>query len=528
MGLLTYPASSSAALKRQQFTSSGTFVLPSQFGPANPLYCTVTAVGGGGAGGGGNHMPGGGGGGRVVRQTMGLTGNIPIIIGAGGAYTGGNGGNGGDTFFGTPKAINTNLIENPFFTDGRNRSTTNWSGTTLTGSVTNSINDWTSSPKQRTILISDPQHPTGFFKSPYGWYMSNTSTTVSQYRWTTNNFMTVTPNTAYNMGIYTESDNGSITMYMYLDWYTSGDVLISTSELSYTTTSRAKYSGTYTSPANAVKAKIRLMPYFLAATIMTVGIWGMYLSEQINYCPWEDEGNLAYWPSTRFTGRISEYDATTGFATGYGPIIAGGGGGGQQSGDPGDNAIESYRWGGIGGGQGGMSRSTSDTTANCFYLGGDGAGAGSLPFRESIRRQNSTTPYATSYPGTINDVNKFSRLNLSRAFGRPLSNLKSSEPIFMNSAADTSNYHQIDIEGGMPLYGYSAGGPGAGYHLPTAASTFVKRFNYRRELPYGNGGAADYENSSQTTSNYGYINQFRYGNWKRDGDPGIVTIEWTE
>lgn len=83
--------------KRQQvFTSSGTFT-PSARLLALGGYVEVLCVGGGGGAYADSGYYYGGGGGAVVRRIVQVTGNVSVTVGAGGV----NGGDGGDTSFGS-------------------------------------------------------------------------------------------------------------------------------------------------------------------------------------------------------------------------------------------------------------------------------------------------------------------------------------------------------------------------------------------------------------------------------------------
>jgi hypothetical protein len=124
MGINVYPPASSGGLTKytQLFTSSGTFTLPSGYGPSKPLLVKLIVVGGGGGGGGGGgniygySYPGVGGGGGgsgtgFYFESFAVTANTTVTIGAGGnggpgsAYGSGQPGTaGGSSYFGTIEA----------------------------------------------------------------------------------------------------------------------------------------------------------------------------------------------------------------------------------------------------------------------------------------------------------------------------------------------------------------------------------------------------------------------------------------
>jgi len=94
------------SFRTQVFTTSGTWVKPS-----NTTWVQFTAIGAGGGGGGGldagrgvTWAGGGGGAGKIKQGVLGVSGNLTITIGSGGSVgggSGGDGGNGGATSVGT-------------------------------------------------------------------------------------------------------------------------------------------------------------------------------------------------------------------------------------------------------------------------------------------------------------------------------------------------------------------------------------------------------------------------------------------
>jgi hypothetical protein len=529
MGISTIGGISGLQRRRQVFTTSGTFTLPSLYGPNNPLYADVTIVGGGGGGGNSNHMPGGGGAGRVWKDTIGIVGNLPVIVGAGGAF---GGGRGGDSIVGyTPLPREANLLPNPFFTDGFNFQVTGWSVTDPIGGMNYATNAWEDTVRQRHVTIPDAQNPIGQYRSTHGFHFNNPSV-AARRRIETTNFIDVTAGTTYYWGLYTQSNSTNCQWFMNVDWYNSSNVLVDTTQFTYTTTGRNKYKTSAVAPLSSVgglgvtKCKIRIEANWVSANLLG-SLWGAYFSESTDYAPYEHQDSLAYWTGAKWSSRMTLL-VDTGFAPGYKPIIAGGGGGGGAN-DANEGNTSYYRWGGIGGGQGGFSRSIGTATNDHFYLGGDGGGAGTAPIRWMERVTNSTTPFNDRHIGLVQDVHQWPRFPGPRTREHYLGGRQSSQPIAQNvAAADNVSSHKIFIEGGRGKLNYGHGGPGAGYYLPATNSTFVQRFDYNRELPYGNGGAGDFENGDIRTTSYGYINHYRYGNWPRTGDPGIVIFEWIE
>jgi hypothetical protein len=126
MGIAVIPAAGGGVTQKvQEFTSTGSFVTPS-----NVTTVEVFLVAGGGAGGGANgaagdsYASGGGGGGGVIQKTLTVTPGTTytVTIGAGGVGGLGAGPNGGDTTFGalltatggggggTGKAANSSML----------------------------------------------------------------------------------------------------------------------------------------------------------------------------------------------------------------------------------------------------------------------------------------------------------------------------------------------------------------------------------------------------------------------------------
>jgi hypothetical protein len=104
---------------------------------------------------------------------------------------------------------------------------------------------------------------------------------------------------------------------------------------------------------------------------------------------------------------------------------------------------------------------------------------------------------------------------------------KGDYPIQATTAATAANWSNLDRYVGPGLDGYGAGGPGSGFFNPVTNNAHrIDRYEVAKRYPYGNGGAADNQLAGVTTN--GYINFFYYGDHNRNGDPGLVELEWVE
>ena len=540
MGLNVYPASAGFIRRQQTFTSSGTFTPPSSYGASKPLVVDFIAVGGGGSGGGndGSGTSGGGGGGRVVKGTLSLVGSVPIVIGAGGSRQTGNtwGNPGGYTLIGV--GTEGNLIENPFFFDGCQFSSSNWNFSTLLGST----NSWRQ-PQTNTYWtdpISDGANPLGVYRYP-SYVQFYNGATVSKSRATSSNFYTVSASTTYYWGFYTNSNSSNNLMEMYVDWYTSGQSLISsTTVLSTTSTSQIKTSTSGTSPANAAYAKIRFEVTH-NSTNLWVNLFGIYLSKNLNYCPYEDINDSVYWTGTKWTstlnylanGNILAADLPTNPASNRGIIAGGGGAGGWSTGSSQSPYYHRYNYNAPGAGVGGFAGNTYGNSTGQVYLGGSGGGAGgpalnnSEQWRESYTSGQVMHSYGAygSYDFNMRFPSYSPWQNFSYYNHRMVGN-EGSFPVQFNQNNDASTWAcKIDVLGGPPSpEGFSAGGPGSGWHDYTAGGIRVYRYSHTKASRFGNGGSG-YQALGQS---YGRIDHHQHGSWWNWGDPGMVQFTWFE
>lgn len=535
MGISSLPASNTGFIKKRSlFRTSGTFTLPSGYGVAKPLTCSITMVGGGGAGGGTNgstaHSAGGGGGGRVVKGVFSLTDNIPVVIGAGGVWSNSTwGAKGGDTLLGV--ATEGNIIPNPFFWNGVSYTNTGYTFTTQTGSTgTNAAN----TARTDRPFITDAQHPLGRHRVQSQGIRISNGASVTQYRMESTSFMAVTANSTYYAGAYMSNNSGSNTVTMYIDWYTAGNALIS-STTAYTTTSTsfAKYKGSGVAPANATQAKIRF-DFNLNATSINCDFYAIYLSKNYDYAPYEDSNLSAYWTGTAYTSTINILEAgglgsnllntlPSGTTTGY---VVGGGGGGGRSSDATNTTNSRLIRGGLGAGWGGWASNVTDATSGYFYLGGDGGGAGGPAYRFFEMQYNTQTAgnVLRNFGNIVGSNQIVWRLpqfdNTQTPFD--FNHHDGSRPISPTATADGTNIYNIDIVTGPGVDGYGYGGPGSGWWLANTA-TYLNRYDVAKYSRFGNGGAGS--GASITT---GFIDWYTYGGWDRDGDPGMVLFEWEE
>ncbi len=546
MGLVQYPASGGATSVRQIFTSSGNFILPAGFGPDRPLWAKITAVGGGGGGGQG-FTAAGGGGGCVVTREIGITGNLPITVGSGGNGGGesGNGARGGTTIVGNAPAVPTNLVRNPFMIGLYGQfETTGWSITTASGSPTYGRADYDTSLnqfyRQRFFDIADASNWQGRFKSHSGIYMHSTSgDSTLQFE---SEYFNLTAGTTYNYGVYTRTAQSENTITVILDWYDANNNLLNSAspeQFSYNNTNDNKYSDNGVAPAGCVKGKLRIR-FRMANTNHQTMLFGTYVSSEVNFCPWESNGNTAFWTGAQFSSYISLLN-TNGLVSGQRGIIAGGGGGGMRSTDEGHGGWAHYRFGGVGGHQGGFGSSWSTTGNNSsFTMGGDGGGAGGAPKRDIFRGTNNTTPYTTSNTEGFIGYNVNGswrtmswRVPTANYYGRWIAGNAGTSPLQITTWSSTE-YAKWQIEGGRPhSTGYSAGGPGCGYYKMESENPSRYHYNgiisHYRELPYGNGGAGSHTgNPNVNSSNNGYMDWAIYGDWNHAGDPGIVVFEYLQ
>lgn len=554
MGLLQYPASGSATAKRQIFTSSGTFVLPTGYSASNPLWARITAVGGGGGGGQG-YASAGGGGGAVVVKDVALTGNVPIVIGAGGVSgaESTNGGRGGDTIVGNSNSRPVNLLRNPFQTNLYGGwDTTGWT-TSASGSATAFRSDYSSTTNQflrnRHFMIDDADNFGGIFKSSYGISVYSTSGDAN-YTFLSDFFNTDAGVTHY-YGVYTRLGQSNNTVTVTLEWYDNANNQLNTGNLAtfnYTSTGDNKYSGTAAvAPVGTVKARLRINMR-VASTNQFSQLFGAYVSQEVN-CAWQyvqDSGG--YWTGAYYTSYLTRLNST-GFSTSaMGTtdlklrslgIVAGGGGGGGRATDEGTGGWLQSRFGGPGGHHGGFGSSHSnDSDGSSFIMGGDGGGAGSLPIREVFRGNTATTPYSiTDGQGFVGQNGSGTwrtyayRMPVNSHFQRYSSGSAGSSAVYLHSFS-SSEFAKCRIEGARPhSAGFSAGGPGRGYanFANTEGSSryfYLEGMSYYREQPFGNGGAAYNGIQNRNTSNYGDIDYHTYGDWPRNGDQGIVILDF--
>ncbi len=546
MPLVQFPSSGGATLRKQIFTSSGTFNLPSGFSASKPLWAKVTAVGGGGGGGQG-YAAAGGGGGAVVIKDLAITGNIPVIVGSGGSSgaESGNGGRGGDTIVGNAPTLPTNLLRNPFQVGLYGQwDTTGWT-LTSTGSMNTFRSDYSSSTNQnlrnRHYLVGDTGNYQDVFKSSFGVTMYSSSGIATQTFYS--DYSPTVANTLHYFGAYTRSGQGSNPLQVTIEWYDdANNQLGSLAQLpGYTFTvdhgTERKDSTSATSPAGTTKFRLKI--------VMTCGntnhfqqIFGAFVSTEVNYAPYYVQHENTYWTGARYTSYLTRL-TTTGLTGGTTGIVAGGGGGGGNAGDEGTGGWMQHRYGGPGGHMGGYGTSHgNDSDGNSIIFGGDGGGAGGAPIREIFRSVSGTTPFSTDGgPTGINSAGIWRtfgyRMPVNSTFLRyPAGNMGTSA-IYLNGMTD-GQYAKFRIEGSHPHEsGYSAGGPGCGYaNFVNTQSTsryfYNEGFAHYRELPYGNGGAATKGRQNRNTTNYGDIDYYVNGEWPTNGDPGIVIFEWLE
>jgi len=548
MPLVQFPSSGGATLKKQVFTSSGTFTLPAGFSESKPLWAKVTAVGGGGGGGSG-YAAAGGGGGAVVIKDLAITGNLPVIVGSGGTHgaENGNGGRGSDTIVGNVPTRPINLLRNPFQVGTYGQwDTTGWT-TSSTGSMNTFRSDYSSTTNQflrnRHFTCTDTPNFQGVFKSSYGitMYSSNASATQTFY----SDFNNTVENTLHYYGVYTRSGQGGNPTTVTIEWYDSANAQLGTLAqlpgytFTYDNTDSNKFSATATSPAGTAKFRLKIT-MTCGSTNHFQQIFGAYVSTEVN-CAWQDTfGSLGYWTGARYTSYLTRLNSVglTGGTTG---IVAGGGGGGGRSSDEGNGGWNQHRFGGPGGHMGGYGTSHSnDSSGSSFIFGGDGGGAGSAPIRDVFRGINNTTPFATTdSQGFVG--NNSAQIWRSAGWRMPVRSHYLRHPagnagtggIYLHSF-DSSNFAKARVEGGRPsVEGYSAGGPGCGYanFTETESSSryfYLQQLSHYKNLPYGNGGAATQGVRNLNTSNYGDIDYYVNGEWSNNGDPGIVIFEWLE
>lgn len=553
MGLLQLPLAGSATPKRQIFTSSGTFLLPAGYSAANPLWARVTAVGGGGGGGAG-YAGAGGGGGAVVIRDMAITGNLPIVIGAGGLYAAesDNGGRGGDTIVGNSNTRPVNLVRNPFQTNlygGWDQ--TGWTYTS-SGSVNVFRSDYSSSTnqynRQRHFTCTDTPNFMGLFKSSYGLTLYSSSGDAN-YTFLSD-FFDTDPGVLHYYGVYTRTGQTENTVTVTLECYDSSNNLLGSGSpitFNYQNTADNKYAASGTSPAGTVKARLRINMR-VASTNHFSQLFGCFVSQEVN-CAWQyvqDAG--AYWTGAYYTSYLTRLN-TTGFSTSAMGIsdltrhsvgiVAGGGGGGGRAGDEGEGGWLQARFGGPGGHMGGYGTSHgNDSNGSSIIFGGDGGGAGQAPYREIFRATNNTTPFTTSDTQGFVGQNAGGiwrtfayRMPVNSHFQRPSGGNAGTSAFYLHTIGSTQ-YAKFRVEGSRPhASGYSAGGPGTGF--ANFANTedpsryfYSEGFSHYRELPYGNGGAAYKGNQNRNVSNYGDIDYVQNGQWNRHGDQGIVTFDF--
>lgn len=551
MGLLQFPASGSATSKRQIFTSSGTFTLPAGYSPSNPLWVRCTAVGGGGGGGNGYGSAGGGGGAVVVRD-LAISGNLPIVIGAGGnwAAESDNGGRGGDTIIGNSNARPVNLLRNPFQTNlfgGWDQ--TGWGSSFGTGSVSVFRSDYDSTTNQylrnRHFAISDTPNFGGYFKSSYGITVVSTSGDTSYTFYS--DFFDTDAGVSHFYGVYTRLGQSSNTVTVTLEWYDAAGNQLNTANLAsfnYTNTDDRKGSATATSPVGTTRGRLRINMR-VASTNHFSQLFGAYVSQEID-CAWQYLQNSGgYWTGAYYTSYLTRLNST-GFVSNGMPltymsqgIVAGGGGGGGRAGDEGTGGWLQARFGGPGGHQGGYGTSHgNDSNGSSIIFGGDGGGAGGQPYREVFRGINNTTPFATTDGQGFVGQNAGGiwrtfgyRMPVNSHFQRPSSGNSGTSAFYLHSM-DSGNFARFRIEGSKPhASGFSAGGPGAGYanfvtNEATSRYFYNEGISHYRELPFGNGGAASKGQQNRNTSNYGDIDYYQHGDWPRNGDQGIVIFEF--
>jgi hypothetical protein len=545
MGLVQFPQSGGATLKKQIFTSSGTFTLPSGFSASKPLWAKVTAVGGGGGGGSG-YTAGGGGAGAVVVKDLAITGNLPIIIGSGGNHgaESSNGGRGGDTIVGTAPTRPTNLVRNPFQVGLYGQwDTTAWSQTN-NGSMSVFRSDYSSTTNQflrnRHFIVGDTNNFQGVFKSSYG--ITLVSTSGDSNTTFLSDFFDTDAGVLHYYGVYTRLGQSSNTVTVTLEWYDAAGNQLNTANLAtfnFTNTDDRKTGNSATSPVGTTRGRLRINMR-CASTNHFSQIFGCYVSQEVD-CAWQDAfGANGYWTGARYTSYLTRL-TTTGLTAGTTGIVAGGGGGGGRAADEGNGGWMQHRFGGPGGHMGGYGTGHSnDSTGNSITFGGDGGGAGGAPYREVFRATNNTTPYSSS------DGQGFVGQNGSgiwRTFGwrmpvrshflrHPVGNAGTSA-IYLHTIS-SNEFGKFRIEGSRPhASGFGAGGPGCGYANFTENENptryfYNEGFAHYKELPYGNGGAATQGLRNLNTTNYGDIDYYINGEWSNNGDPGIVIFEWLE
>jgi hypothetical protein len=552
MGLLQLPAAGSATGKRQVFTSSGTFILPSGYSSNNPLWARVTAVGGGGGGGQG-YASGGGGGGAVVVRDMAITANIPVVIGAGGisGAESTNGGRGGDTIFGNSNTRPVNLLRNPFQTNLYGGwDTTGWTNT-ATGNASAFQSDYSPTTNQylrnKHFMCDDTPNYGGVFKSSYGISVYSTSGD-STYTFYSDYFNTDAAVTHY-YGVYTRTGQGGDPITVTLEWYDAAGNQLNTANLAtftYDNTTDNKYSGTpVTSPAGTTRGRLKIA-LRVTGTNYFSQLFGAYVSQEVD-CAWQYAQNSGgYWTGAAYTSYLTRLNAI-GFSTSAMGIsdlsrhsvgiVAGGGGGGGRATDEGPGGWFQCRFGGPGGHWGGYGSSNGeDSNGSSFTFGGDGGGAGGIASREVFRSQNGTTPFSND--GGFVGVNSS---GLWRTFGhrmptpaqaaRPSGGNAGTSPIYLTGIS-SSQFAKFRVEGSKPHpTGYASGGPGRGYanfsnQESTSRYFYNEGFGHYRELPYGNGGAAYNGIQNRNTTTYGDIDYHTYGDWPRNGDQGIITIDY--
>jgi hypothetical protein len=550
MGVIQLPVSSGTKSQRQVFTTSGNFILPSGFGTNNPLWAKVTAVGGGGGGGSG-YAAGGGGGGAVITRDVAISGNLPVVIGAGGAFAGesSNGARGGDTIVGNSPTRPVNLVRNPFQTNlFGGWDTTGWTNT-VSGSISAFRSDYSTVTNQflrnRHFGCADAPNFKGIFRSPYG--ISLVSTAGDSNYTFLSDFFDTDPSVLHYYGVYTRLGQVANTVTVTLEWYDSGNNLLgsgSPTTFNYATTADNKYSNSGTSPAGTAKARLRINMR-LAALNNFSQIFGCYVSQEVD-CAWQYVQNSGgYWtgaPYTSYLTRLNKVglvdavdlrENTAGF-------VAGGGGGGGRAADEATGGWLQARFGGPGGHRGGYGTGHQNNgDGNSIIYGGDGGGAGGAPTREVFRGNNATWPYSvTDNQGFVGNNSSgiwrtFGyRMPVNSHFQRPSSGNAGTSAFYLHSM-DSANFARFRIEGAKPsVSGFSSGGPGCGFanFVNTEASSryfYNEGITHYRDQPFGNGGAATNGQQNHNITNYGAIDYGWNGDWPISGDQGIVIFEYS-